>query len=357
MSSHTAGSTHDADGTQAVDSAQEAGGAQEADPSPGTVRNVLAVVPPHVGGRKTGTGFQALVPEPARVTVVESVGEDPEALRTAHVVITALAPVTAEHIAAAPELELVQCASHGFDYVDLDAARARNVAVCTIGSSDAETKNVAEQTFALLLALAKQLVPAHNALADADWALPRLQPALTELSGKRLGIVGLGRIGQQVARRALAFDMEVVYSGRRRADPEVEARFGARRVDLNELLRTSDYVSLHTPLTDATRHLLDAERLALLKPTAFIVNTARGALIDQEALADALAAGALAGAGLDVFDPEPPTASLRLLKSPNVVLSPHVGGVTRETVVRIALVAAQNVVGFLKGKEPRDVVT
>ncbi|MES5817493.1 2-hydroxyacid dehydrogenase [Streptomyces sp. RG80] len=320
-------------------------------------KNVLVVVAPHVGGRRPGAGLATLFPGEADVTVVESVDEDPAALRAARVIITALAPVTAEHLADAAALELVQCASHGFDYVDVAAARARGVAVCTIGSSGAEAQNVAEQTFALMLALAKQLVPAHTALVEADWALPRLQRSLTELSGKTLGIVGLGQIGREVARRAVAFDMSVVYAGRRRVPEETEARLGgARHVPLEELLRTSDYVSLHTPLTDGTRHLLDAERLALLKPTAFVVNTARGALIDQDALADALEKGALAGAGIDVFDPEPPTPALRLLRAPNVVLSPHVGGVTRETVGRIALAAVRNATGHLAGEPPRDVV-
>ncbi|RPE46297.1 glyoxylate reductase/D-3-phosphoglycerate dehydrogenase [Streptomyces sp. Ag109_O5-1] len=320
-------------------------------------KNVLAVIPPHVGGRTAGAGMASLFPADAQVTVVESAGEDPAALRAAQVVITALAPVSAEHLAAAPELELVQCASHGFDYVDTVAARAKGVSVCTIGSSGAEAQNVAEQTFALMLALAKQLVPAHQALAEGDWALPRLQRSLTELSGKTLGIVGLGQIGQQVARRAAAFDMTVLYTQRRRASEETEARYGdARYVPLEELLPAADYVTLHCPLTDETRHLLDAGRLALLKPTAFLVNTARGALIDQEALADTLEKGTLAGAGLDVFDPEPPTPALRLLRAPNVVLSPHVGGVTRETLIRIALAAVQNVLDFLAGGAPRDVV-
>lgn len=321
-------------------------------------RNVLAVVSPHVGGRAVGAGLATLFPEGVNVTVVEAPDEDPAALRAAHVIITALAPVTGEHLCAAPELRLVQCASHGFDYVDLDAARAHAVRVCNIGSSGAEAQNVAEQTFALMLALAKQLIPAHTALVEADWALPRLRRSLTELSGKTLGIVGLGQIGQEVARRAAAFDMTVLYAGRRRVPEETERRVGgARHVPLDELLRTADYVSLHTPLTDGTRQLLNAERLALLKPTAFVVNTARGALIDQDALADALEKGALAGAGLDVFDPEPPTAALRLLRAPNVVLSPHAGGVTRETLVRIALAAVQNVTGFLTGQDPRDVVS
>lgn len=209
-----------------------------------------------------------------------------------------------------------------------------------------------------MLALAKQLVPAHTALVEADWALPRLQQSLTELSGKTLGIIGLGQIGTEVARRAVAFDMSIVYAGPSPIAPEAAARLGgARHLSVDELLRTSDYISLHAPLTERTRHLLDAERLALLKPTAFVINTARGALIDQDALADALEAGTLAGAGLDVFDPEPPTAALRLLKAPNVVLSPHVAGVTRETLVRIALAAVQNVLDHLAGKAVRDVVS
>ncbi|MFD7611041.1 2-hydroxyacid dehydrogenase [Streptomyces sp. NPDC059828] len=318
-------------------------------------KNILAVVPPHMGGRAAGAALAGLVPG-ARVTVVEATDEDPAALREAHVVITGLGPVTADHIAAAPSLELVQCASHGYDYVDKDAARARAIPVCNIGSSGAEKQNVAEQVFALMLALAKQLVPAHTALVDADWALPRLQQSITELSGKTLGIVGLGHIGQEVARRALAFDMTILYTGPRRVSPETEALLGdARHVPLEDLLRISDYISLHAPLTDETRHLINAERLTLLKPTSFLVNTARGALVDQDALADALTAGTLAGAGIDVFDPEPPTAALRLLKAPNVVLSPHVGGVTRETLVRIALAALQNVIDHLDGKPPRDV--
>ena len=320
-------------------------------------KNILAVVAPHVGGRAAGAGLATLFPGEANVTVVETTDEDPAALHAAHVIITALSPVTAQHLAAAPDLELVQCASHGFEYVDVDAARTRDVLVCNIGSSGAESQNVAEQTFALMLALAKQLIPAHTALVEADWALPRLQRSLTELCGKTLGIVGLGGIGQEVARRAVAFDMNIVYAGRRRLSEETEARLGgARHLPLDELLRTADYVSLHAPLTDETLHLLDAGRLALLKPTAFVINTARGALIDQDALADALEKGALAGAGIDVFDPEPPTSALRLLKSPNVVLSPHVGGVTRETLIRIALAAVQNVAGFLAGGQPRDVV-
>jgi phosphoglycerate dehydrogenase-like enzyme len=323
----------------------------------GPARQVLAVISPSVGGRATGGSLAGAFGAAAEVTVVETPDEDRAALARSHVIVTGLAPVTAEHIAAAPALELIQCASHGFDYVDLAAARRRGIVVCNIGSSGAEAQDVAEQTLALMLALAKQLVPAHIALTQADWALPRLMRSITELSGKTLGVIGFGHIGQLVARRAAAFDMDIVYTDQRGAPNEAAERLGARRVELDELLRVSDYVSVHVPLTGETRHLLNAERLARLKPTAFVVNTARGALIDQDALADALEAGRIAGAGLDVFDPEPPTAALRLLRAPNVVLSPHVGGVTRETVTRIVMAAVSNVGAYLAGKPPADVVS
>jgi len=151
--------------------------------------------------------------------------------------------------------------------------------------------------------------------------------------------------------------MNIVYVDPLVASTDVADRLQARRVELDELLRSSDYITVHTPLSAATRNLIDADRLALLKPTAFIINTARGAVIDQDALADALEAHRIAGAGVDVFDPEPPTAALRLLRAPNVVLSPHVGGVTRETLVRIAMAAASNVNEYLAGKPPADVVS
>jgi phosphoglycerate dehydrogenase-like enzyme len=320
-------------------------------------KQVLAVIPAEAGGRAVGAQLASLFGTGFVVTVVETTDEDLLALGRAHVILTGLGRVTAEHIAVAPDLELIQCASHGFDYVDLAAARSRRIIVCNIGSSDAEVQDVAEQTFALMLALAKQLIPAHIALTEADWALPRLQHSITELHGKTLGVIGLGHIGQEVARRGAAFDMDIVYNDPLDTLTEVADRLRARRVELDELLRISDYIIVLAPLTEATRHLIDAGRLALVKPTAFIINTARGAIIDQDALADALEAGRIAGAGVDVFDPEPPTAALRLLSAPNVALSPHVGGVTRETMIRIALAAASNVRRFLEGEPLTDVVS
>jgi len=160
-----------------------------------TVKQVLGVIPPKAGGRAIGARLASFFGSAAHVTAVETTDEDKAALGLAHVIFTALGPVTAEHIAAAPALKLIQCASHGFDYVDLAAAQSREVVVCNIGSSTAEVQDVAEQTFALMLALAKQLIPGHIALTQADWALPRLQRFITELYGKILGIIGFGHIG------------------------------------------------------------------------------------------------------------------------------------------------------------------
>ncbi|QMV23694.1 phosphoglycerate dehydrogenase [Streptomyces sp. SCUT-3] len=318
--------------------------------------SVLAVVPPQVGGREAGAGVALLLADRADVTVVESTDEDPGALAAAQVIVTALAPVRAGHIDAAPRLEMVQCVGHGHDHVDLAHAHRRGVTVCTIASSGAEGNTVAEHAFALILACAKKVVPAHTALARGEWALDRLRPELTELAGKTLGIVGLGHIGRDVARKAAAFDMTVLYASPRRAPAEVEQRTGARWTELDDLLRTADVVTLHAPLDDSTRNLLDARRLALLKPTAILVNTARGPLVDSDALADALENGRIAAAGLDVFDPEPPEAGSRLLSAPNTVLTPHAGAVTRETLVRIALAAVENVGRHLDGTGPRDAV-
>ncbi|SDM91492.1 NAD(P)-dependent oxidoreductase [Allokutzneria albata] len=318
---------------------------------------VLVVLPPHVGGVKLGGMFAAALGPDFEVTPVEDAGADPVALREAEVIVTALAPIGAEHIAAAENLRLVQCASHGFDYVDTAAAAARGVRVCNIGSTSAEAQDVAEQTMTLMLALAKQLIPGHEALREGEWALPRLQFSITELFGKTLGIVGFGAIGRQLAKRARAFDMRIIVATRTPVPVEVMNDYGvAARMELDELLAEADYVSLQLPLTEATRNLVDERRLKLMKPTAILVNTARGALVDQDTLARALTDGRLGGAGLDVFDPEPPPADLPLLRAPNVALSPHAGGVTRESMLRIAQAALENVRRFAAGAELSDVV-
>jgi glyoxylate reductase len=173
----------------------------------------------------------------------------------------------------------------------------------------------------------------------------------TGLQGKTLGIVGLGQIGAATARRARAFGMRIAYAGRRRADPGVEAELGATLLDLDELLACADVVSIHTPLSAETRHLIDARRLALMKPTAHLVNTSRGPVVDEAALAAALRDGAIAGAGLDVFEREP-AIEPGLLELENAVLIPHLGSATIETRTAMGVLAAENAAAVLAGQPP-----
>ena len=173
----------------------------------------------------------------------------------------------------------------------------------------------------------------------------------TGLQGKTLGIVGLGKIGQATARRARAFGMEIAYAGRRRAAAEVEAELDARFLPLDELLTTADIVSLHCPLSDDTRHLIDAEALGRMQPSSFLVNTTRGPVVDEAALAESLRAGTIAGAGLDVFEQEPEVHPA-LLDLENVVLIPHLGSATVETRTAMGVLAAENVAAVLGGGAP-----
>lgn len=187
--------------------------------------------------------------------------------------------------------------------------------------------------------------------AGTGWSWDMFFMLGTGLQGKALGIVGLGQIGAATARRAKAFGMEIVYAGRRRASSELEDELGARFVSFDELLATADVVSLHCPLTEETRHLIGAERLRLMKPTAFLVNTTRGPVVDESALADALRTGEIAGAGLDVFEREP-AVHPELLGLDNAVLIPHLGSATVETRTAMGVLAAENAIAVLEGREP-----
>jgi glyoxylate reductase len=171
------------------------------------------------------------------------------------------------------------------------------------------------------------------------------------LQEKTLGIVGLGKIGTATARRARAFGMRIVYAGRRAGDPALEAELDAERLVLDELLAAADVVSIHCPLSEETRHLIDARRLGLMKPTAYLVNTARGPIVDEAALAGALRAGTIAGAGLDVFEHEP-AVEPALLDLENVVLIPHLGSATIETRTAMGVLAAKNAAAVLRGDPP-----
>lgn len=251
--------------------------------------------------------------------------------------------VTAELLDQAPELAVVGRAGVGVDNIDLAAAGERGVLV--VNAPTANLVSAIEHTFALLLALARNVPAARASLADGGWDRKRFVG--TELSGKTLGVVGFGKIGRGVAARARAFDMEVVAHDPY-LDPAQGERLGVELLGLDETLGRADVVTLHVPFSAGTKNLLDAERLARMKPGALLVNCSRGGVVDEAALLVALEAGALGGAGLDVFADEPPR-DFSLASHPRVVATPHLGASTREAQERTSLEAARMVLAALRG--------
>jgi glyoxylate reductase len=248
-------------------------------------------------------------------------------------------------LAALPQVRQVSSYGVGVNHIDLEACRRRGVVVTN--TPDVVTGATADLAMALLLAASRRVCEGDRLIRAGGWreAVPEFLLG-REVFGRTLGIVGFGRIGQAVARRALGFDMRILYAG-----PREVAFGGARRVDLDELLATSDFVSLHCPLTDATRDLLSRERIARLKPGAVVVNTSRGPVVDEEALADALEEGRIFAAGLDVFRDEPNVPE-RLRRLENVVLTPHVGSGTVETRTAMARMVWEEVARAADGRPP-----
>src|SRR5438105_5695341 len=255
---------------------------------------------------------------------------------------------------AAPRLKLVQLLSAGYDAVDLEAARRAKVPVSNNGGANAIS--VAEHAIMLMLAVARKVVWQHANVSGGRWRGNGPAPRMYELFDKTLGIVGLGTIGKKVARLAKAFGMRVQYYDILRLSEDAEDALGVRFRLLLELLRTSDVVSLNVPLNASTRHMIGADELALMKPTAILVNTCRGPVIDEPALVRALGDGKLFGAGLDVFDQEPPPADNPLLKLDNVVLTAHFAGPTWDNHVARFRNAFDNVQRVARGEPPLWVV-
>lgn len=240
--------------------------------------------------------------------------------------------------AAAPRLKLVQLMSAGYEHVDLGLAARFGVPVATFG--DAMASVVAEHTLLLMLAVYRRLMQLDAAVRSGAWRTN--EPLLRELRGKRVGLIGLGSIGREVANRLSAFGAEVVQLSRRSAS-----------MPLDELLQTSDIVSLHVALAPSTRGLIGERELALMKPGAVLINTSRGPVVDQPALYTALASGRLAGAGLDVLDPEPPATDDPLLQLPNVVFTPHSAGQADAVWPRIVRTCFENIERVARGEPPR----
>jgi glyoxylate reductase len=258
-----------------------------------------------------------------------------------------------EVLAAATRLRVVSNMAVGYDNVDVPACTRRGVAVCN--TPDVLTETTADLAFALLLATARRLVEAERYIRAGRWSTwSPLQLVGQDVHGRTIGIVGAGRIGTAVARRALGFGMRILYAARG-AKPELDA-LGAERRDLDSLLREADFVTLHVPLTEQTRHLIGRRELRRMKPSAVLINTARGPVVDEAALVQALREGWIWAAGLDVFEHEPIGPDHPLLALPNVVALPHVGSASVATRTRMATLAAENLLAVLDGRRPPHVV-
>ncbi|UUZ96329.1 D-2-hydroxyacid dehydrogenase [Paenibacillus sp. P25] len=268
----------------------------------------------------------------------------------ADTILTNKTPLSAEVLARLPKLRYIGVLATGYNIVDTEATRERGIPVTNVPTYG--THSVVQFVFALLLELCHRVQLHSDAVHAGEWTRSVdfcfTRSPLVELAGKTIGLIGLGRIGSQTAQVARAFGMRVLASGGgRTAPPKVE---GVEWVELDELLKQSDVVSLHCPLTPATEKLLQAERISLMKPTAFLINTSRGPLIDEQALADALNEGRIAGAALDVLSTEPPKADNPLLGARNCLITPHIAWATQEARARLMETAVDNVRHFLAGE-------
>jgi phosphoglycerate dehydrogenase-like enzyme len=295
----------------------------------------------------TPPGFELVVADPGTPEFYQAAADSEYYLGLAR-------QMGGEFFRAAPNLRLVQLLSAGYDRVDVEAARKAAVPVANNGGANAIA--VAEHTVMLMLAVLKKLVRFHNDVVAGKWRVGNMADGVYELAGKRLGIVGLGNIGKKVARRAAAFDMRIQYYDITRLTEEQEDALGVRFVLFGELLRTSDVVSLHVPLDDTTRHLVGARELALMKPTAVLINTCRGPVVEEAALYRALKEGQIAGAGLDVLVDEPPAPNHPLFALPNVTLTPHSAGPTWENWTARFRNGFDNIQRVAAGGRPRWVI-
>lgn len=278
---------------------------------------------------------------------------DGDVLANADAIIVRIYQLDSARIGIAKKLRIIAKHGVGFDNIDVTAATERGIPILYTPGSNANA--VAEHTFALLLALARHIGPADQAVRDG-WKIERSRFLGTEVAGKVLGIIGLGRIGKRVALKAAAgFGMQVLAF-----DPFIDATDypGPAKLvsELDELLAAADFLTLHVPLTDLTRDMLDRTTLAKLKPSCRLINTARGAIVDERALADALTSGQLAGAAIDAFAEEPLPADSALLRAPHVLLTPHIAGQSTAAMEAASRMVAEGVLAALAGRTPDHLV-
>ena len=269
------------------------------------------------------------------------------------VICTLADPITDDLLAAAPRLKIVANYAVGYNNIDVAAATRRGIIVTN--TPDVLTDATADLTWALMLAGARRVVAGDRWSRSGQW--PGWAPTQmlgTDVTGKTLGIIGMGRIGQAVALRAQGFRMPVLYASRRPCSAPTGVTTWTHR-PLEEVLTQADFISLHVPLSEATRHLIGSRELAMMKSTAFLINTSRGPVIDEAALLAALRKGTIAGAGLDVYEREPLiTAGLETL--PNVVLLPHLGSATQQVRIKMGMLCVENIAAVLGGRPPLNLV-
>lgn len=297
-------------------------------------------MPPHIAfltpmAQPTVDVIQRLTP--AHCSIVFAKTTDPaehlELVRQADVIMAAGTFVTADIIHAAPRLKLIQKWGIGVDKIDLEAARQAGVTVAI--TAGATSIPVSEHTLMLMLAVSRRLPLAHRSLQEGQWIGAELRTICSKLDGKTVGLFGFGNIARFVAKRLTGFDVNMIYHSRTRIDPAIEKQYNVRYVDFDTLLSQSDIVSLHAPLTEQTKHLFNAQTFSKMKRGAMLINTARGELIDEAALVQALRSGQLSSAGLDTFEGEPPSADNPLLHMDQVVVTPHAAGGVYDNVPHI----------------------
>ncbi len=303
-------------------------------------------------------GFEAILPDWELVYPEEEAftqEELKEKIADCEAVVTVYGhKLSNEVIDAAPHLKMIANFGAGFDNIDVSYATSKGILVTN--SPDPVTEPTAELAMGLMISVARRMGEMNNRLrtkGEITWGVMR--NLSTTLVGKRLGIVGMGAIGKALARRALASGMDIVYHNRTRVEETVEAELKAAYVSLEELLKTADVVSLNMPLTPDTKHMIGKAELEMMKPSAYLVNTARGPVVDEQALIEALETEEIAGVGLDVYEREP-TIPEAYMKMHNVALMPHLGTATHETRREMSVVVAQNIKDYFSGKVPSNPV-
>ncbi len=297
--------------------------------------------------------FYSQVP-PGFTLITRGPGEPVPPVEEADYLLVAADLLPAEEIRRLKRAHLIQKVGVGYDNIHLGAAAEMGIPVAI--AAGANSIAVAEHAILMMMALQRRLVPIHNATMAGEWRMWAHRHECFELADKQVGLVGLGSIGREVASRVQAFGCEVAYYDAFRLPEETERALKLTFMPLEQLLRTSDIISLHVPLSDSTRHLINRERIELMKPGAILINTARGPVVNVSDLAEALRTGRIFGAGLDVHDPEPPQPGYPLYGLPNVILTPHAAAGTRDTQRRVVKAAMANVIRVANGDAPLNQV-